>query len=295
MGRTPTSEALAYLFSELPELHSKGTSAYIYVFPEHINCHSIHPGVLANASDANTIWGPILTKMQSFPGMTKFQSKHHHFDSYAEFYSTTYGPSEDGNDPPRNHGNVPYDSRLLSADHLRNENLTYALRGSGGNFGVLMTSPGMAVGDGKDTAANPGWRKATAFLNEMKTNTAKVDGLRELAPEIGTYINEANIHERDWSSQFWGSNYPQLSAFKSKIDPDMLFWVSPGINADHMHLVDGRPCLVHPRPTKPSLYAPRTERNVDADMVNDSVFLFGRQELIGAEFPAPGESMGLQP
>lgn len=75
----------------------------------------------------------------------------------------------------------------------------------------------------------------------------------------------------------------------------MLFWVSPGINADHMHVVDGRPCLVQPTPTKPSLYAPHIERVVDADIVNDATFLFGRQELIGAQFPDPGELVGLQP
>lgn len=189
-GRTPTSEALAYLLSELPDLHSKGISAYIYVFPEHIRCHAVHPGLLANASDANAMWGSILEKMQSFSGMTQFQSKHHHFDSYQEFYSTTYGPSEDGSGPPKNHGNVPYDSRLLSAEHLRSENLTYALRTTGGNFGLLMTTPGMAVGDGNNTAANPAWRDATVFLNGFKTNTTSVDGLRELAPDMGTYINE---------------------------------------------------------------------------------------------------------
>ncbi|KAM0542564.1 hypothetical protein ACHAPJ_012735 [Fusarium lateritium] len=293
-GHTPTSQAMTYLLSELPKLHDKGISAYVYVFPEHVRCHAVHPGQLANASDANAIWGPILTKMQSFPGMTKFQSKHRRYHNYAEFYSITYGPSEDGSGPPQNHGNIPFDSRLLSADHLRSENLSYALRDTRGNYGVLMTSPGTAVGDGKDTAVNPGWRHATVLLNGMKTNTTSVDSLRELAPGMGTYINEANIHERNWSREFWGSNYPRLSALKSKIDPEMVFWVTPGINADHMHVVDGRPCLVHPRPTKPSLYAPNSDRVSNADIVKDSAFVFGRQELIGTEFPAPGELVGLQ-
>ncbi|KAI1254787.1 hypothetical protein MGN70_002847, partial [Eutypa lata] len=188
-GHTPTSEAMAYLFSELPELHSKGVSAYFYVFPDNIRCHAIHPDQLANVDDANAIWGPILTTMQSFPGMSLFQSKHFHFSSYPEFYDTTYGRS---NDPPipTNHGNVPYDSHLLSADHLRSPDLTHALSGTGGSYGALMTSPGITVGDGKDTAANPGWRNATLLLNGFKSNTTNVDGLRELAPGMGTYINE---------------------------------------------------------------------------------------------------------
>ena len=46
---------------------------------------------------------------------------------------------------------------------------------------------------------------------------------------------------------------------------------------------------------EPSLYAPRVERVVEADLVNDRDFVFGKQELIGAQFPAPGELIGLQP
>lgn len=75
----------------------------------------------------------------------------------------------------------------------------------------------------------------------------------------------------------------------------MVFWVSPGINADYMHVIDGRVCRVQPTPMEPSLYAPRVERVVEADLVNDRDFVFGKQELIGAQFPAPGELIGLQP
>ena len=75
----------------------------------------------------------------------------------------------------------------------------------------------------------------------------------------------------------------------------MIFWVSPGINADHMQVVDGRACLVQPTPTEPSLHAPHIERHVEADLVNDVEFVFGFQELIGNQFPAPGELVGLQP
>ncbi|CAG9990958.1 unnamed protein product [Clonostachys byssicola] len=293
-GRTPTSEAMAYLFSELPDLHSKGISAYFFVFPDNIRCHAIHPDHLANATDANEIWGPILTKMQSFEGMTPFQSKHYHYSSFKDFYETTYGPS---NDPPVpvSHGNVPFDSRLLGPDHLRSPDLTSALSGTGGSYGVLMAGPGMAVGDGKDTSANPGWRKATVLINAFKSNTTNADGLRELAPDMGTYINEASIYEPDWSKSFWGDNYPRLSTIKEEIDPDMVFWVSPGINANYVEVVDGRVCRVQPTPQEPSQYAPSMDRIVEADLENDTAFLFGNQELTGIQFPAPGDLVGLHP
>lgn len=74
----------------------------------------------------------------------------------------------------------------------------------------------------------------------------------------------------------------------------MVFWISPGINADYMEVVDGRVCMVQPTPSEPSLYAPHMERHVDADLVNDAHMLFGDQELNGVQFPAPGELLGLQ-
>ncbi|CAI6100819.1 unnamed protein product [Clonostachys chloroleuca] len=244
---------MAYLFSELRDLHSKGISAYFFVFADNIRCHAIHRDHLANATDANEIRGPILTKMQSFEGMTSFQSKHYHYSNFKDFYDTTSRPS---NDPPipTNHGNVPFDSRLLGPDHLRSPDLTSALSGTGGSYGVLMTGPGMVVGDGKDTSANP-----------------------------------------DWSKSFWGDNYPRLSTIKEEIDPDMVFWVSPGINANYVEVVDGRVCRVQSTPQEPSKHAPGMDRVVEADLENDTVFLFGNQELTGIQLPAPGDLVGLQP
>ncbi|KAK7222534.1 hypothetical protein V2G26_010537 [Clonostachys chloroleuca] len=262
---------MAYLFSELPDLHSKGISAYFFVFADNIRCHAIHRDHLANATDANEIRGPILTKMQSFEGMTSFQSKHYHYSNFKDFYDTTSGPS---NDPPipTNHGNVPFDSRLLGPDHLRSPDLTSALSGTGGSYGVLMTGPGMVVAILQTPTGYENWRLIWR-----------------------TYINEASIYDPDWSKSFWGDNYPRLSTIKEEIDPDMVFWVSPGINANYVEVVDGRVCRVQSTPQEPSKHAPGMDRVVEADLENDTVFLFGNQELTGIQLPATGDLVGLQP
>lgn len=90
----------------------------------------------------------------------------------------------------RNRGIVPYDNRLLAAGHLRSPNITDALSSSTVGCGVLMRAPGEAAGDGAETSANPGWRKATALIVGYKTNMSSLDRLRGLAPDMGTYINE---------------------------------------------------------------------------------------------------------
>jgi hypothetical protein len=192
-GETPTSSAMAYLMSELPGLKEKGISAYFYVSPTAVRCYAIHPGANSGTANANAVWGPILEKMQSFPGMTPFQTtKPYNFKNYREFFDTTYGPLVDPVKPaePRNRGIVPFDSRLLSAEHLRSPNITFAMREAQGNYGILLCAPGQAVGDGSQVAANPGWRNATALIVGFKSGGANLDGLRKLAPDMGAYINE---------------------------------------------------------------------------------------------------------
>lgn len=75
----------------------------------------------------------------------------------------------------------------------------------------------------------------------------------------------------------------------------MVFWVSPGINANYVEVVDGRVCRVQSTPQEPSKHAPGMDRVVEADLENDTVFLFGNQELTGIQLPATGDLVGLQP
>ncbi|KAH7069057.1 hypothetical protein BKA63DRAFT_477810 [Paraphoma chrysanthemicola] len=297
-GIRPTSQALEYLLGQLPALHDQGISAVFYVRPTTIHGFAIHPGPQAGIAKANAIWGPILEHIQTLTGITPYQTRPFSFTTYREFFDGTYGPLVPQPTTPqdrRGRGVIPYDSRLLGAEHLTSPNLTDALRQTGGNLGVMLQAPGMRLGDGKNTAVNPGWRRAVALVIANKSNTTNADGLRRLAPDMGTYINEASVTEPNFSSSFWGTNYPRLSKIKYKLDPNMTFWVSPGINADHMHVVEGRACLRIPAPSRPTEYAPATERWHPVDMAVDGHFIFGDQEITGSRFPEPGAELGLQP
>jgi hypothetical protein len=192
-GVYPTSAALQYLLSELPGLQEKGISGTYYVSPTSIRCFSIFPGEQAGIENANSVWGPILERAQRFPGITPFQTRPFEFNSYGEFFEGTYGklvPQPTTPEFRRDRGLIPYDSRLLSAGHLRSPDIIEALWETGGNIGVQFETPGQRFGNGSDTAANPGWRKSVAFVIANKTNTTSADGLRRLAPDMGSYINE---------------------------------------------------------------------------------------------------------
>ncbi|KAB8069122.1 hypothetical protein BDV29DRAFT_161738 [Aspergillus leporis] len=92
-----------------------------------------------------------------------------------------------------------------------------------------------------DNALNPAWRDsivhvittqswddtlsddlATKAIHDMTFKRGYA--LRQLAPDTGAYVNEANTNEPDWQWSFWGPNYPRLQAIKQKYDPDGLFW-----------------------------------------------------------------------
>ena len=205
-GKTPVSEAMQYLFGEMEGLKSQGISAYFYVHANNIRCFALHPGNNSGIENVEKVWEPILTKMSSFPNMTLFQTKKPvEYATYREFFDGTYSPlttsafnGSSGSVPvpePYNRGIVPFDSNLLSAEHLSSPNITYALRTTGGDYGVLLCAPGDRVGDGRDVSANPGWRKAVVLLVGMKDESrgTSVDGLRDLAPDMGAYINEVRL------------------------------------------------------------------------------------------------------
>ncbi|RSL60868.1 hypothetical protein CEP54_006525 [Fusarium duplospermum] len=114
-----------------------------------------------------------------------------------------------------------------------------------------------------DNALNPAWRdpvvhlivkeswkdslpytQAKAALDDM-TN-AKGAALRGLAPDSGTYFNEADALEPDWQKAFWGSNYEKLLDIKHKYDPSGVFWCKKCVGSEAWveQLGGGEPCRV---------------------------------------------------
>lgn len=59
-----------------------------------------------------------------------------------------------------------------------------------------------------------------------------IDALRRAAPGAGSYVSESDYFERDWSTSFWGANYPRLAAAKQKYDPAGLFFVHHGVGSE---------------------------------------------------------------
>jgi len=95
---------------------------------------------------------------------------------------------------------------------------------------------------GQDTSVVPAWRKAYCHIIQIGSKDPDASPMRKLAPEMGAYANEASRLTPGWQKAFWGRNYERLSAIKKKYDPDHLFWVTPGIDAENWAVKGSRLC-----------------------------------------------------
>ncbi|KAF1992567.1 FAD-binding domain-containing protein [Aulographum hederae CBS 113979] len=187
-------------------------------------------------------------------------------------------------------GIMPMDSRLLGRPALTSPQLSAALSEAipkvplGQLLGALVGGGKVMKPEDPDSAVNPAWRKAYVHLICTGAGQFTCDSLRRIAPDMGAYGNEASVANPDWKNAFWGSNYEKLSQIKDKYDPDMLFWASPGINADKMVAREGRVCKagagVNSAVQGPAGVAPKTdnENMSGGDSAGDLL----------ANFPAPG-------
>jgi hypothetical protein len=69
--------------------------------------------------------------------------------------------------------------------------------------------------------------------------------LRDHAPDMGCYLNEADVLEPNHQQAFWGDNYATLVSIKRKYDPLGVLWCSicvdsEGWSVDHS---SGELCL----------------------------------------------------
>ncbi|KAK4151451.1 hypothetical protein C8A00DRAFT_45344 [Chaetomidium leptoderma] len=267
----PIFDMIAYVISQFPSLGDQGLSGYSLFFPAFPNPfdggNTTVGGMLMTAALQDSspeamhkLWDPVLAHVNTtWPG--KFQvfytPKSH--PSFLSWYAENYDTSEAGLDSYLG-------SRLLDETALT-ANLTKSAEAfegfAGGSLATAYLVSGKGVHDAKPrgcgNAVLPAWRKAYVHatfgieappLDPAGTETVKkqvkkrVAALRELAPNMGAYMNEADYEEPNFQTEFWGSNYKRLLHIKRAIDPDDVLWCTPCVGNERWEQVDDRLCRV---------------------------------------------------
>ncbi|KAJ7510641.1 hypothetical protein B0H11DRAFT_1701228 [Mycena galericulata] len=120
--------------------------------------------------------------------------------------------------------------------------------------------PSMEVAGNPNNAVLPAWREAERLFIPMlpwddhasweqilqerdKVTRTFGEPLRQLAPDSGAYLNEADTSEPDWKNAFYGANYPRLLAIKDRYDPGQHLYGSTAVGGDRwVEDSDGRLC-----------------------------------------------------
>ncbi|OHW96854.1 FAD binding domain-containing protein [Colletotrichum incanum] len=84
----------------------------------------------------------------------------------------------------------------------------------------------------------------TEVVSDMTYN--KLNALRRLDPNSGTYLNEANTFEPGWQWSFFGPNYGRLRFIKESYDPAGLLWCPQCVGSeDWIQGEDGKLCKAY--------------------------------------------------
>ncbi|KAI1494418.1 hypothetical protein F5X96DRAFT_665917, partial [Biscogniauxia mediterranea] len=71
----------------------------------------------------------------------------------------------------------------------------------------------------------------------------KISKLAALAPEAGSYMNEAVAFNPNWKKDLYGANYDKLESIKNKYDPHHIFHALTGVGGDYwVEQADKRLC-----------------------------------------------------
>ncbi|KAK3905729.1 hypothetical protein C8A05DRAFT_41361 [Staphylotrichum tortipilum] len=265
----PILDMVAYVLSQFPDLGDAGLSGYAYYFPAIANPldggATTVGGMFMSAALQDQspevmrrLWEPVLAYVnQTWPGRFVVGYQPKSFPSFLGWYKENYDTSQAGL-------NSYLGSRLLDRAALT-ANLTRSSealeRFANGTIATAYLVSGKGVWNAKPrgcgNAVLPAWRRAYVHatfgidvppLDPAAAATAKrqakgrVAALRELAPDMGAYMNEADAEEPNFQTEFWGSHYKRLLKIKRATDPDDVLWCTPCVGNERWEQVGDRLC-----------------------------------------------------
>ncbi|KAL1914867.1 uncharacterized protein VTP21DRAFT_7783 [Calcarisporiella thermophila] len=226
-----------------PSLAETGWGGYFYISDNSLLVTYLYPDT--NSSLANETVAPLLNYANNRTGISSMGIMTNHASFYAWHRSISCAAFKDICTDPVGK-NVLLGSRLIPKEYFENEDkmklfidTLITLSKERGLLGHLVAGGAVIRNNGSETSVNPAWRKAIwhiVLTNDLADNatieqqkavaediTRSTQLLRDITPDSGCYLNEADVNEPNWQQAFFGENYSRLKTIKDEIDPDGLF------------------------------------------------------------------------
>lgn len=159
--------------------------------------------------------------------------------------------------------NIRLASRLFPRENFEDEDLLTDTLGAiksfvvegGYTFHGVNHCPTKKVAGNPNNAVNPAYRVAAMHAQgwdsgpaigsvaTQKKNYERFNRYfqpwRDVSPDAGSYMGEADPAEPDWQQSFYGENYDRLLEIKNKVDPSGLFWAQTAVGSEGWAVKNG--------------------------------------------------------
>ncbi len=256
---TPTDmpvfmSALQTIYEAYSDLSDQGFSGYgswyvSYFMPVVANYTTGFMHTIAifgkSTQDAKSLFAPIAAQLAKHNSSLYINTTYTSFPTYAAYYSALSNISLPAGAYPAL-GSRLLDRKALTSDCAKLKSALRTLAGTPGQFtsnNIVFVGGGQVFKDASDpySGVNPAWRKAyvhnivargwapgtdQATIDAIRKDitTVKIQALKDLAPDTGCYMNEADRYDPDYLEDFYGEHLERLEDVKSRYDPGDVFY-----------------------------------------------------------------------
>jgi hypothetical protein len=211
------------------------------------------------AKDTNAILAPYLTKLtgQNIPFSPKITEYKGFYSAWQAEFALETGI----------YVNSAVGSRLFQRSNFNDDssrNTTFSTLRQTVEAGqpviAFNVGPTLARSGNVDNAVHTAWRSTVLHAIsrrdwDVKSSTAEIlaarksfttgtlQKWRDITPNSGSYLNEADRMELNWQQSFWGDKYSKLLEIKMDRDPKNVFWAVNSVGSEGwvVESVDGLP------------------------------------------------------
>ena len=248
-------DALAIVYQAFPNLSDNGFSGYgswsLYSpIPVVSNYSTGFILTIANfgktAEEAKVLFDPVASQLSKFNGTSLYmESTYYSFSTYNDYYYTLSDIASPVGQTAAL-GSRFFDRQALTGNTTALRKMLEIIVGppeQATSINVVFVGGGKVFADASDlySGVNPAWRQtyvhnivargwapgsSNATIQTIYDDITynKTQAMKELAPDTGCYMNEADRFDLDYLQDFYGEHLGRLSRIKRKYDPHALFY-----------------------------------------------------------------------